>query len=99
MPPGKAPPSGLAGLSLLNLPSMLQSCGKLSKRQFASFKLVFSPSLTSPNWKCHPLSKSETDRPCWLNPFKTVDEKIKVKQSDLPAFSKKALENSIIGLI
>ncbi len=67
MPPGKAPPSGVAGFSFLNSPSMLQSCGRLSTRQPASLKLMLSPLDTSPKLKCQPLSKLKVDRGCWLN--------------------------------
>src|SRR4051812_17939816 len=98
MPPGRAPPSGVAGLSLLNFPSMLQSCGRLSIRQLLSFKLVFSPSFTLPRWKCQSLSKLATDLACWPNAFKVNNATIKDRQNTLAAFCEKALLNDITGL-
>src|ERR1700761_2382619 len=73
MPPGSAPPSGVAGLSLLNLPSMLQSCGKFKVRQSASLNAGASAPGTSPRWKCQPISKSARVRGDWA---KLLEQKI-----------------------
>ena len=48
MPPGNAPPPGVAGFFSLNSPSMLQSCGRFRALHLESLKSGASPLVTSP---------------------------------------------------
>src|SRR5215216_4950306 len=57
MPPGNAPPPVPEGAFSLNSPSMLQSCGRSSRRHCESFRSTPCPLETSPSWK----------RQSWLN--------------------------------
>src|SRR5512140_3661627 len=58
IPPGNAPPPGVAGLSLLKFPSMLQSWGTSTSRHCESFDAGSTPPGTSPRWNLQPELKS-----------------------------------------
>src|SRR5215216_5553377 len=51
IPPGSAPPPVPAGAFSLNSPSMLQSCGRSSRRHRESSRPVSCPFVTSPRLK------------------------------------------------